>query len=623
MLGEMAASNGLALLCLNTPPRIDSALRVAVVFKERCQPKRCHLECITFCPPQRTGTEVIWISQETGKAEISEETCIACGICVRKCPFDAIRIIGLPEELKEDLVHQYGKNAFRLFRLPVPKKGSVVGLLGPNGIGKTTAVGILSGETAPNLGHYRRKKPHWDDVLEYFKGTELHDYLEKISTGQLKAAIKPQYVDRLSKVYHGPVRDLLAKIDTGGRLDTVVEPLGLGSFLDRDIGQLSGGELQRVAIAATMLKEADVYFFDEPSSYLDIYQRLQVAKVIQGLAKEKHVVVVEHDLAVLDFLAETVYLMYGSEGAYGIIAEPRPVRTAINVYLGGYMKEENIRFRDREIRFESRPPRGDWKAETLVTFDELTKRYPNFELTVRSGKLRKGEVVGVVGPNATGKTTFVKMLAGEETPTAGTVQGKWQVSYKPQYLESAYEGTVRELFLNAIGKKAESGYFDTEILEPLKVKGMLERDVSTLSGGELQRVAIALCLGRDADIYLIDEPSAYLDSNQRMEAAKTIRRIMEREARSGLIVDHDVYFIDMVSDSIMVFSGAPGRTGLGEGPFPMRDGMNRFLKMVGITFRRDADTNRPRINKLDSRLDREQKSSGEYYYAIEEATKPS
>ncbi len=92
--------------------------------------------------------------------------------------------------------------------------------------------------------------------------------------------------------------------------------------------------------------------------------------------------------------------------------------------------------------------------------------------------------------------------------------------------------------------------------------------------------------------------------------AKTIRRVMEREARTGLIVEHDVYFIDMVSDSIMVFSGDPGRAGRGEGPFPMREGMNRFLRMVGITFRRDADTNRPRINKLDSRLHQEQKSSG-------------
>ena len=600
---------------------IQLALRIAVVFKDRCQPKRCHLECIAFCPPQRTGSEVIWIDPETGKAAISEETCIACGICPKKCPFDAIRIIGLPEALKVDLVHQYGKNAFRLFRLPVPKKGEVIGLLGPNGIGKTTAVSILSGESAPNLGHYRRKKPHWDDVLEYFAGTELHDYLEKIADREIVTAIKPQYVDRLNKIYSGRVRDLLSKIDRGGRLPDLAEDLSLRSFLDRDISQLSGGELQRVAIAATMLKDADIYFFDEPSSYLDIYQRLQVAKVIQTLSKEKYVVVVEHDLAVLDFLADHVFLMYGEEGAYGIIAQPRPVRTAINVYLGGYMREENIRFRDREIRFESHPPRGDWKAETLVTFDALTKRYEDFELSVAAGRLRKGEVVGVVGPNATGKTTFVKMLAGVEAPTTGNVAGQWSVSYKPQYIESAYEGTVRDLFATAIGKKAESGYFDSEILEPLRVRTMLERDVSTLSGGELQRVAIALCLGRDADIYLIDEPSAYLDSNQRVETAKTIRRVMEKERRTGLIVDHDVYFVDLVSDSIMVFSGEPARTGVGEGPFPMREGMNRFLKTVGITFRRDADTNRPRINKLDSRLDREQKSAGEYYYAVEETPK--
>src|SRR5437879_1574764 len=481
-------------------------VRIAVVFKDRCQPKRCHLECIAFCPPQRTGTEVIWIDPETTKAVISEETCISCGICIRKCPFDAIRIIGLPEALKEDLVHQYGKNAFRLFRLPVPKQGEVIGLLGPNGIGKTTCVSLLSGEVAPNLGHYRRKKAYWEEVLDYFAGTELHAYLAKIANKKLTTAIKPQYVDKVSKIYTGRVRDLVTKADKRGRLVDLTADLDLQSFLARPRAQLSGDEVHRTALA---------------------------------------------------------------------------------------------------------------------TVGELTKRFEGFELTGHPGRLRKGEVVGVVGPNATGKTAFVKMLAGQETPTSGAVEGRWQVSYKPQYLEAVYEGTVGELLRNAVGKKADTGYFETEILQPLKVKGMLERDVSTLSGGELQRVAIALCLGRDADIYLIDEPSAYLDSNQRMEAARTIRRVMEKEARTGLIVDHDVYFIDMVSDSIMVFSGDPGHTGVGEGPFPMRDGMNRFLKMVGITFRRDADTNRPRINKLDSRLDREQKSAGEYYYAIEDAVHAS
>jgi len=591
-------------------------MRVAVVFKDRCQPKRCNHECMAFCPPQRTGTEVIWIDEETGKAAISEETCISCGICIRKCPFDAIRIIGLPEPLKHDLVHQFGRNEFRLFRLPAPRKDGITGLLGPNGIGKTTALSILSGQMAPNLGLYRRKKAHWDDVLAYYKGTEMHDYLKRLSEGKLRTALKPQYVDKLSKTYSGRVRALLKKVDEGGRLDEVVDALNMRLFLDHDVATLSGGELQKVAIAGTMLKDADVYFFDEPSSYLDIHERLRIARAIRGLAARKQVVVVEHDLAVLDFLADHVYLLYGSEGAYGVVAQPHPVRTAINVYLHGYLKEENIRFRDRDITFEVRPPRGDWKAAELVRFERLTKAYEGFTLEVEGGRLRKGEVVGVVGANATGKTTFVKMLAGVEAPTSGAVEGKWAVSYKPQYLESNYEGTVRALLVNAVGRKAESGYFETEIAEPLRIKGMMERDVASLSGGELQRVAIAVCLARDADIYLIDEPSAYLDSNQRMETAKTIRRVMEKEGKTGLIVDHDVYFVDMVSDSIMVFGGEPGTHGVGRGPFDMRTGMNEFLKGVGITFRRDNETNRPRINKEDSRLDREQKSAGEYYYAV-------
>jgi ATP-binding cassette subfamily E protein 1 len=139
--------------------------------------------------------------------------------------------------------------------------------------------------------------------------------------------------------------------------------------------------------------------------------------------------------------------------------------------------------------------------------------------------------------------------------------------------------------------------------------------VNTLSGGELQRVAIAICLSRDADMYLLDEPSAYLDSNQRMEAAKTVRRVMEKRGRSALIVDHDIYFLDMVSDSMMVFTGKPGREGQANGPFDMRAGMNMFLEHVDVTFRRDNDTNRPRINKPGSTLDREQQEKGEYYYS--------
>ncbi len=588
-------------------------MRIAVLLKDRCQPRKCSLECIRYCPPVRTGSEAVFMGEE-GKVVISEELCVGCGICVHKCPFDAIRIIGLPEELEGELVHQYGENGFQLYRLPCPRSGMVVGLLGPNGIGKTTVISILSGELIPNLGDYD-EEPSWEPMLEHFAGTELHDYLSRIANGEWKSAMKPQYVDQLAKFYKGKVSTLLKKTDHNKKLSEVKDELEMTSFLNKDVKKLSGGEMQRLAIAATLLKETDVYFFDEPSSYLDIYQRLQVAKSIQRLSEDKPTVVVEHDLAVFDFLATNVYLMYGSEGAFGVLAHPRQVRTAINVYLDGYMREENVRFRDNEIKFESHPPRKEWSKVQLLRFEPLKKRFKNFVLTTGEGSIGVGEVVGVVGPNATGKTTFVKMLAGEINPTAGTVSSEVKVSYKPQYLETKFRGTVRELLMTEILEEFEKDYFQGQILQPLGVTPHLERELKSLSGGELQRVAIALCLGRKADLYLIDEPSAYLDSNQRMQAAKTIRRTMEKKGLSGFIVDHDVYFLDLVSDSLMVFGGEPGVKGSGEGPFGMRDGMNRFLQMVEITFRRDNETNRPRINKFGSSLDREQKAKGEYYYA--------
>jgi len=587
-------------------------MRIAIVLKDRCQPKKCNLECIHYCPPVRTGVDAIAIG-EKGKPVVAEELCVGCGICVHKCPFEAIKIIGLPQELEGELVHQYGKNEFRLYRLPVPRKGQVTGLLGPNGIGKTTAFSVLSGQVVPNLGEYE-KEGDWDKVLQRYAGTEIHDYFEALSEGKIRTVMKPQYVDKLPAVHKGVVRALLKKVDDSGRIDEVAERLGITHVIDHDISKLSGGELQRVAIAATLLRDVDVYFFDEPSSYLDIYQRLEIAKVIQGLSESKQVVVIEHDLAVMDFLADLVHIMYGEEGAYGVMAQPRPVRTAINVYLDGYLREENIRFRDTHIVFERRPPRADWQSEVLVGFPALTKRFKSFTLKVHEGAIKKGEVVGAVGPNATGKTTFVKLLAGEIAPTSGKVEGQIAVSYKPQYIKPEFDGSVREMLFASIGKDFESGFFQAEVAHPLSLKHLMEKQVDTLSGGELQRVSIAECLGRAADIYLIDEPSAYLDSNQRMVASKTIRRAIEKLGKSALVVDHDVYMIDLISDSLMVFSGEPSVKGVAEGPMKMRDGMNRFLKDVEITFRRDQDSSRPRINKKDSRLDREQKLKGEYYY---------
>lgn len=588
------------------------SMRIACLLKDRCQPKKCNKECMKYCPIMRTGVEVI-VMESDGKPIISEDLCVGCGICTHKCPFQAVKIIGLPDELKDELIHQYGENSFRLYRLPIPKKGMVTGILGPNGIGKSTSFKILSGEIVPNLGRYENP-PTKEEVLAHFTGSEVHDFLQKVFNKELKTSLKPQYVDKLPNLFKGKVRDLLSRVQERMKLDEAAELLELTEVLDRNMGELSGGELQRVALAATMMKEADIYFFDEPSSYLDIYQRIRVARLIQSMAADKHVVVIEHDLAILDFLADNCYLIFGEEGAYGAFVQPRQVRSAINVYLDGYAKEENIRFRDTPIRFESHPPREQWEQATLLEYDEISCQYPAFKLRVEAGSIKIGESVGVVGPNAIGKTTFVKMLAGVQKPSSGEFNEGVRVSYKPQYINPDFDGTVTELFNTMVKDFFESSFFQTEIQHPMNLKPLYEKNVKTLSGGELQRVAVSLCLSREADIYLLDEPSAYLDSNQRMETAKTIRRVMEKRGRSALVVDHDIYFLDMVSDSMMVFSGIPGKEGLGKGPFDMRAGMNMFLAMVDVTFRRDNDTNRPRINKPGSRLDREQKSKGEYYY---------
>ena len=588
-------------------------MRIAAVLVDRCQNKKCNHECEKFCPLNRTGVECVTFG-EKGKPIISEELCQGCGICVNKCYFDAIKIIGLADELKEQMVHQYGLNSFRLYRLPVPKKGIVTGILGPNGIGKSTAIKMLSGAEIPNLGNYENP-PTKEEVLKHFAGTELHEFLKNVYDGKIKTAIKPQYVDLLPKASNGVVRDLLSKVQERMTVEEAAEMFDLTEVLDRELSKLSGGELQRLAMAATMMKDADVYFFDEPTSYLDIYQRVKMARLIKELSAEKQVMVIEHDLAILDFLADNVNVVYGTEGAYGVFTMARQVRTAINVYLDGYLPEENIRFRERPIEFEASPPRSDWQTADIISFKDLKKDFGEFKLDISGGAVKIGESVGIVGPNATGKTTFVKMLAGAVEPDSGEMDNKVKVAYKPQYISADFDGTVQDLLFGKYYDTVNTSFFNGEVIEPLGIKHLMDKQVKNLSGGELQRVAITMCLATEADIYLFDEPSAYLDSNQRMNAAKTIRRMMEKTGRSGMIVDHDIYFLDMVSDSMMVFGGDPGHHGIGEGPYDMRVGMNKFLEAVDITFRRDADSHRPRINKPESRLDREQKSKGEYYYS--------
>ncbi len=587
-------------------------MRIAVIDYDKCQPKKCNLLCLNYCPGPRMNEETIIVDEETNKPVISEVLCTGCGICIHKCPYKAISIVNLPEELSQP-IHQYGPNTFRLYRLPIPKEGKVLGLIGQNGVGKTTAIRILSGELYPNMGDFSSKERK--NLTSYFRGTELQGYFEKIETSNIKSSLKPQYVDKLSQVVKGNTRDLLQKVDERGVSKELINELDLKDALDKDISVLSGGELQRVAIIASMSKNADIYFLDEPSSYLDIKQRLNVAKAIRNLAEQKTVVVIEHDLAILDYLSDYIHILYGQPGVYGIVSTPLGVRVGINMYLDGYIKEDNIRFRDESIKFYQKEDKTLKSRKVLLEYPSFEKTFDSFSLKTESGALHKGEVIGIVGPNATGKSTFIKILAGVLDPdNRDKFETELKISYKPQYIKRDYEGSVRNLLSEVAKEKFFTNIYKAEILRPLDIDPIMDNSVSELSGGELQRVAIAVCLSQDADLYLFDEPSAYLDIEQRLNFSKVLRRFIGDKELMAMIVEHDLVSLDYTSDRAVVFSGKPSVLGVASQPLSLRDGMNRFLKEIGITFRREPESGRPRSNKIDSQKDREQKSSGEYYY---------
>jgi len=593
-------------------------MRIAVVDSSLCRPTKCMKECIRFCPINRSGAKCVWIDEKDNKARISEQLCVGCGICIKKCPFTAISIVNLPEKLSKNLVHRYGPNSFELFRLPIPKPGKIIGIIGGNGVGKSTSLKILSGILKPNLGRYD-DPPSWDEVIIRFRGSELQPYFEKLSNKDIKAVLKPQVIDNIPKFVKGTVRDILSKIDERGLSKDLKQELSLEKVWERDIKYLSGGELQRLAIAATLVKDADIYLIDEPSSYLDVRERLRVAKVIRLLTKKKkYVVLVEHDLAVLDYLSDIIHIIYGEPGVYGITSLPRGVRVGINAFLQGFLREENIRIRDYKIEFNIRPPgRESIKENKLLEWSDISKCFKDFRLIVKAGEIYRGEVIGILGPNGIGKTTFVRMLANIIKPDNGYITSTWPVkmSYKPQFISQFnYDGTLRDFF-NEVGINLSSSFINSELIRPLRLNLLMERYVTELSGGELQRAMIAAALGKEADIYLLDEPMAYLDVEQRYAVARVIRRLTEEKRAATFVVEHDIVAMDFVATSIMVFVGNPGIEGLGYPPTSLREGMNMFLKEVGISFRRDPETLRPRINKEGSWLDRYQKEVlKEYYY---------
>ncbi|MHA1993473.1 MAG: ribosome biogenesis/translation initiation ATPase RLI [Candidatus Hodarchaeales archaeon] len=610
-------------------------MRIVVLNTDKCKPKRCVKECRGSCPVVRSGTEMFEFPTDISQPIIHEQFCTGCGICARTCRFQALTIINTPEKLDKDLTQRFGRNGFSLFRLPIIKPNKVNGFVGQNGIGKSTALKILSGDIIPNFGQHE-KKPSWESVKEFYKGTELQNFFQRMIDKEIKCIRKPQTIENIPKQVKGSVKEVLSRFDERNVLEDLKEDLALEKIWDREIAVLSGGELQKVAIAVAITREADIYLFDEPSSFLDINERLRTGRIIRSLIDDKKtVIVVEHDLAVLDYLSDYVTMFYGSPSSYGICSLPYSEKEGINVFLDGFIPSENMRFRNYSIKIKKSSERtAQLDSDPLLSYDDLSKEFDRskFSLDVRGGTIHQNEIIGILGPNGIGKTTFIKMLAGLEKPSTGIVvkqklvgseitnhnedgeESVLRVAYKPQYISLDSDLSVETYLLKKGGSIVATPQFKSENIKAFGLESLLDQQVRYLSGGEKQKVAIVETLAQSADLYLFDEPSAFLSIEDRLNAAKLIRRMIQSHHAAAFIVEHDIVTQDYVSDRNIVFLGTPGEYGRAYAPSAVRTGMNRFLGNLKISFRRDPKTGRPRVNKFDSKLDREQKSQGEYYY---------
>lgn len=648
--------------------------RILILDPEKCKPNSAAYAFLKQYAG-KCGKTCIEVQGKT--VRISEDLCAACLTRAKHCPGGAVSIVKLPTNLTTNMTHRYGENSFVLHGLPTPRPGQVLGLLGTNGIGKSTAVHVLSGRVKPNLGVILGTAPTWAEIIAYYRGSDLQNYFTALCEDRLRVVVKPQLEPQLARKFVGKtVGNSLKELDEHGRSKELISALDLSNLLGREVQLLSGGELQRFAIARCLCIDADVYLFDEPSSFLDVRQRVAAAAAIRGLiesatykegegqagaaeanrrAQSTYVVVVEHDLTVLDHVSDAVCCLYGGPGAYGVVTKRQTAANGINQFLAGYIQAENMRFRAEALSFqvsvqdaqlvadsgngdfppnnagnESKPTSHAYPDMTRILTSEKVDRLP-FTLHVEAGTFRDGEIIGLMGENGCGKSTFMHMLAGAYdddpgaarkcTPVANCTPAAslkhLGVSYKRQHVGPRFRkfpGTVQDFLEARIQHGLGDRLFRLLVMKPLGLDRIENLPVRSLSGGEIQRLAITVCLGTPANIYLIDEPSAGLDVEQRIIAAKVMKRwVVSHLGKTAFIIEHDFVMATALYDRVVVYRGKPGIECTAGTPLSPAEGFNTFLKKLDITFRRDPENYRPRINKRNSVLDREQKKSGDYY----------
>lgn len=424
---------------------------------------------------------------------------------------------------KEPPIH-VNENGFQLYSLPEIPEAGAHGIAGSDSLGKTTSLLLLAGKIDPSKG--------WYAAVTRYGGTRLGEHLKRLEADNTRVSLKPQDIARLRHMpdLHKNIEDLEIRGEIASDLGiTDVPKIG-------ELEKLDAAELQLVAIAAALSSRADIYLLDEPTNFLDIRQKMRVAALIRKVAATKPIIIADHDIAFLDFTCDTIQILYGEAEKWSALTETYPAARALGYIVGGYIPEKKF-----TLASPTRPAKRMPAGEILMKINGMRIKRPGFELRMPAGEIRKGGHIAVIGEKGLGRSSLLGAIAGEIKPASGEIKGTPAISLKPQHL------SVRNV------KNLMKGV-PTELIKSIGLERLMGRGPYTPSEGERQKLAVMMCLAKEADLYIFDEPSQGLDILSRLAAARLIA-----EKPAALVTDHDIFFLASITEDAWLLSGKPGQ----------------------------------------------------------------